>query len=87
MICCNDQESEVSGTTIGLKVLNVGEHVISVVRFSMICKLEKFQLNGAAVLDVCSHNLKGNQYVNPGFGGSAFPKAAIGQTNGAFQFN
>ncbi|MBS0498396.1 MAG: hypothetical protein JSR51_12220 [Proteobacteria bacterium] len=87
VISCNNQEAEVSETTICLKVLNIREHIISIVRFSMVCVLEKFQLYGATILGFCFQIFKGNPYVNLSFGRAAFLEAAIGQENGLFQFN
>ncbi len=84
MISCNDQEPEVGEIAICLKILNVGKHVISVVRLSMVCLLEKFQLNSAAMLGLSFQILNGNPYVNLSFGRAAFREATIGQKNRFF---
>ena len=84
MICCNDQEAEISEITVCLKVLNIGEDVVSVVRLSMVCMLEKFQLYGTAMLGFCFQILEGNPYVNLGFSRAAFFEAPIRQENGFF---
>jgi hypothetical protein len=64
VISCNDQEAEVSETTVCLKVLNIRENIIPIVRFSMVYVLEKFQLYGAAILGFCFEIFKRNPYIN-----------------------